>query len=621
MRLGKWIRVFNQIVPIPANFSSSFGLLNGSMIHFAMVEPKKIDNCHARQYVEVILSTIPRKMWGSVCSLSVRMTDNPQSLAIATEFLRDNKISIILSEAAGTFGGRAHWDCVCDLTHCEIFQKIMSTPSDSEGQEVQSLPSDNPKTKYIDTRKKMQKVTKALSKEFVKWVARGNAQRKAAFTSGDDQHIEFRQLTGINYANVSCYNDREETATNEKNTDYLHGKMSFKEGGIELPEDLLAKIEEQISLDNWNNILPSHALITCNTEQRYMRLYFVPHVGEFVSGEIIFRIQKIDNDGIGLYNHILKNMPPDLNLLHITLNRLHSANLEDLEPLGLNENNEKRDDNGNTQNNSPLKEIGKIRFVGHWPVDEENITQKKKELASAINRKRILEKAIEKEPKEPFKDSENKDIPSDKLVKLTSLGAPRANDLAVYISYPMDAKNAEEYLNILKRELVKADFLPITGTSIGGYANIGQRAVSSGVAYSAFSPINTCFAFISLCIKNDEYLSKGGKYFTSPWLIAEEAYAFSKAVFFMARLAESGMDLPSYKTDILTFKFRHTGQQSNLNRNSSASENTHENSEEEIIPEFSKSVRDLIKALKIAKQNKDYESEIRRIRHSMYESR
>lgn len=608
MRLGKWIRIFNQIVPIPANFSSSFGLVNGSMLHFAMVKPPvpitspsgaatpniAESNKNIKPYVEIIISTIPRDMWGTVCSLSVRMKDQPGALAIATKFLRDNKISIILSEAAGTFGGRAHWDCVCDLTHCEFFTKAKIKPDDD----------------YLKKREKMKGVVDRLSIEFKKWVKKTKSY-KEYFTEGEDQHILFNLLTGLNYANQGCFKTED---SSEKDNQY-NGKMPFVDGGIELPEDLLKRIEDKIGLDNWNNILPSHALITCNTEQRYMRLYFIPHVGEFVSAEIGFEIENVASDGIGLYHQILSAMPENLNLLHITLHRIHEIV------------NDQQDDE---KENAKSHEIGKIRLVGHWKVDEfcgDDIRNKISELKNPERRRLALKNAIEVKK---YVDVDDKPLGEQlfgeneqykKVAWLENLHVPKANDPAVYISHPME-EDAKEFVQILKRKLSEAGFLPITGSGVGGFADIGARRVSTGIEASAFSPINSCFAFILLCKKDGKYVSKKDAHFISPWLIAEEAYAFSRAVFFMARLAEKGMELPKYKSDILTFEFEvDDDNQDEFSGNAAENLNIKRAKNNSLTgtANFEKQVRKLIKALKNTKQHKDYEDAVRGIRRSMYE--
>src|SRR5438046_1892924 len=64
---------------------------------------------------EVVGSPVPIQLWKTVCRLSVRLHDRPGALAAATQFLRQQKINILLSECCSTYQSRAHWDALCDV--------------------------------------------------------------------------------------------------------------------------------------------------------------------------------------------------------------------------------------------------------------------------------------------------------------------------------------------------------------------------------------------------------------------------------------------------------------------------------------------------------------------------
>lgn len=94
MRLGKWVRIFSNTVPVPIAFSASFGIREGGRLYLApMVTGRRSRNDDA----QVIITPIPPSSWKSVCRLSVRLHDKPKALAKALRFLREQEISILLT--------------------------------------------------------------------------------------------------------------------------------------------------------------------------------------------------------------------------------------------------------------------------------------------------------------------------------------------------------------------------------------------------------------------------------------------------------------------------------------------------------------------------------------------
>src|ERR1051325_7945965 len=113
MRIGEWVPVYKQWLPIPPRMAMAFGLQEGSELYLARVkdDPARPD---VREY-EMIGSPVPASSGRSVCRLSVRLEDTERTLATATRFLRDRGINILLTECCTTYSRRAHWDAICDL--------------------------------------------------------------------------------------------------------------------------------------------------------------------------------------------------------------------------------------------------------------------------------------------------------------------------------------------------------------------------------------------------------------------------------------------------------------------------------------------------------------------------
>src|SRR5687768_869630 len=115
MRIGEWVPIFKQWLPIPQRMAMAFSLQEGSELYLARVKDDS-PRPDASEY-EMIVSPVPASSWRSVCRLSVRLEDNPQTLATATRFLRDRGINILLTECCTTYKRRAHWDAICDLAN------------------------------------------------------------------------------------------------------------------------------------------------------------------------------------------------------------------------------------------------------------------------------------------------------------------------------------------------------------------------------------------------------------------------------------------------------------------------------------------------------------------------
>jgi hypothetical protein len=467
--LGKWIRIFHSTVPIPITFSASFGLREGSRLHLAPIVVGRPDKGGD---AEVIISPIPTASWRSVCRLSVRLHDTPHALATAAAFLRERGINVLLTEAAATFQERAHWDAVCDLAAHPGFAPLRNL-------------------QYESYEPRMRELLANLSTELAYWA--GSAANRDVFLAGRDKHADFSVLSGLNIASFSTSQTSNFTA-------------SFREGGIELPDALEREVLNLIEGSGYFVApIPSHALITGNTEQRYLRLYFIRDVRSFVMAEIECDIAKFSAGGVGALGALLEKLPTELNLLHLSVFRGETASAQD---------------------------AGVVRIIGKWHGHKEN------ELREVVD-------ALE------FTDIDGK-VHSGAF-RLRDFATPNTAHPRVYISYSTD--HDEERLRLLRNALIENNFEPVVGTELSEAPEIAGMPVSQDVLSAAITQIPTCVAFVSIQTKRDDFAHADGRFTLPPWLIAEEVFAFSRGVRYLARIRESGVEDPRYNSGVFNYQF------------------------------------------------------------------
>ena len=139
MRVGKWQKIYRNVVPLPQTLSTAFGLSNGSQLHLAPLkltaDPNIID-------AEIVVSPVPVESWVSSCKLSVRLQHCPKALSVATKFLKKNNINILLTEACATYKERAHWDAICDIKLNADFDNVPTGNRDSYAIKMNELLTD-----------------------------------------------------------------------------------------------------------------------------------------------------------------------------------------------------------------------------------------------------------------------------------------------------------------------------------------------------------------------------------------------------------------------------------------------------------------------------------------------
>jgi hypothetical protein len=457
MRIGKWVRVYQQLLPVPRRMSMAFGLFENSELH---VVPLKDVSGGQKHECELMISPVPLRSWRTVCRLSMRLHDRSHALAKATGFLREQNINILLSECCSTYQGRAHCDAICDLAQCPGFTAVS-------------------KAQRKDFEVKMNEFLAKLTRDYEKY-ARRTANR-GAFLINTANFVQFSALTGLNDASFACVHEEAQT---------LHHRA----GALRLPEDLARYISRECALDP--PALPHYAMITGNTEQRYLRTLFLKE------HQYMFRLT-VHNDlpdfagsGIGVLHQFLAQLPPGVNLLR-TSNYIF-------------------DKTGDV-------ERGRIDLVGYWNVEKlrlrtESIDEcMEREFRQIIDRLLIIDTAGVK----------HKNALS--VVKVAT--AARANP-KVYISYSVHRDDRK--LELLMSALTEHNYEPVLGTRESGNMKelrLGEKNLGRDALTLALGNIDGCVAFVSLQTKREEYsvLDADGhrRYHVPPWLVAEEVYAWS----------------------------------------------------------------------------------------------
>lgn len=452
--------------------SMAFGLFENSELHLVPL----LDHGDKQKHeCEIIISPVPIRSWRSVCRVTVRLLDQPGALSAATEFLKEERINVLLSECCSTYQGRAHFDAICDLGQMKDYGELLLVGRDEF--EVE-----------------MSKFLERLTTRFEKFAEAH--PKKNLFLTDTVDYVRFSSLTGLNDASFVCRRDIAEVA-------------SHTGGALQLPKPLARYVSE--ACDLVPPALPNYALVTGNTEQRYMRVLFLR------DHKYMFRFV-VDNDlphyagsGIGVLHQFLRALPEDVNLM-----RASNYIFDKKESV----------------------ERGRIDLIGHWNVESrrrkgENIEQcMQRELGA------VLEGLV-------IQDVEGTKHPN--ALKLVKIKTAKTAYPRVYISYSIG--HDDQRLATLMSALTDANYTPVLGTDEPDDDDlpVDQRPVGSDVMREALPLIDTCVALISLQSKRVDYkviLPTGKtKYIVPPWLTAEEMYAWSSpALPRVLRLREIGMD-------------------------------------------------------------------------------
>lgn len=485
MRIGEWVPVFKRTLPIPQRLGMAFGLHEGSELNVVRISDDETYRTHG---CELMVSPIPVPSWRSVCRLSLRLADKPRSLAVATEFLRERRVNILLSECCSTYQQRAHWDAICDLSLVDGFDSIR----------------DVGRGDYAGS---MQKFLDILTTGFSSFME--DLDHRFAFLSGGARFVQFSPLTGLNDSSFIC--ELSEAVV-----------LEHRAGAITLPDKLANDVSIQCHMPNIR-ALPEYAMITGNTEQRYLRVLFLRDY------ENMFRVVLNDDltdfagGGIGLLNRLLNALPHQINLIHAT-NHIFA----------------RRDKVAK----------GRITLTGHWnPGDYVAPPEVRHAVAEATFKQIIDTLQVE--------DIDGRKHTS--ALEVVDFAWPRTVYPQVFISY--STKREEERLQYLMTALLQHQFQPVLGTEDRDGSRIGNRPVAPDPVQSSFQAVETCIASISLQVKRDDFkivdpLTGHARYIVPPWAVAEEVFAWSSSsVGMLIRLKDAEVEDPRYNRNIYTEEF------------------------------------------------------------------
>jgi hypothetical protein len=487
MRVGKWVPLYKRMLPIPQRLAMAFGLTEGSELYLAPI----VDEAEKHKFgCEVMVSPVPTMNWKSVCRLSVRLKDRPHALATATSFLREKRINILLSETSTTYQQRAHWDAICDLSEAPDYSQLRAFNRDSYGEAMENFLSN-------------------LSINFQEWIEK--PPQREFFLLGLEKHAQLTSLTGLNDASFVC-------------DPMLGAKLQYISGGIELPQNLAGAISRYCGMDQFT--LPKYAMVTGNTEQRYLRVLFMKEYDSMFRLAIRTELQSFAGGGIGVLNQLLDALPKEINLIKASTHLLEKEN--------------------NIEKNH-------IELIGHWDFNMSVPAKvKREEMKNKLTR--TIE-TLELEDAEGTKHSGG--------LSVSDFSSPDDIYPRVFISY--STSHAEAKLKTLMNALSENNFEPVLGTDMGQSeqeASPVRHSVSPDVVQQSFQRIHTCVAFISLQVRRNDFKVSGHKankieekFILPPWAIAEEVYAWVNDIGLIIRLKDALVEDPRYNRNTLTLSF------------------------------------------------------------------
>ncbi len=468
MRLGRWVKIYNRVIPVPAPLSTAFGISQGSQLHIAPFRSTPAGEEFSS--AELLLTPIPPTAWKSAVRLSFRLRQTPGALRIATQFLRDLRINILITEACLTYKGRAHWDALCDLSYCKGFDALLNVD-------------------HANYERRVEAFLEGLNAQVDEFID-GNEGRRA-FLTGDQKNAKFSPVTGLNDAAFEC--------------DFQHAApVRFDAGGVALPDKLVQHVQQVMHLTDHG--LPQYAMITGNTEQRYMRIQPIADHAAYFFAVVESKVRDSPGEGIGVLNSLLSALPEEINLIHLA-NHITA-----------------KDEGG---------ERGRIRVLGRWPC---------------IHGFPHLREEIE----ERLRHATVRDVDGGEhqgCFELVDFDHPRAVYPRVFVSY--STRHAEKQLQYLRSKLTDNGFDPVVGTDYDEEPTEGR----GDVAKRAFDRIPTCVAFVSLAVPRDDFCCGSSRYILPPWSVAEEVFAWTSGVKCMLRLWDRRLEDARYNRNMQCVPF------------------------------------------------------------------
>lgn len=470
MRIGTWVRIADKSLPIPRTLSTAFGLSAGSKLHVAPIfEDRERD-------VELIVSPVPIESWASACRLSARLFHHPGALAEGTEFLKQHNINMLLAEACVTFGGRAHWDAICDVQLSRAFERAGGTRAREYGGLAWSPRSSDPLAfpeEVFQHETVMKSCLHELNDAFKKF-----ARSSKYFIQGKLLLAEFSPLFGLNYSYFL------RSATH-------FGPAPFSHGSIALSDDLVKYIKSRLVSSD----LPSYALVTGNTEQRYMRVYITHGNKDVMFGQIEHTPKGPGTERVGILNQILRALPPRMNLVQLSNYVVASEDGQ---------------------------ERGRVSFLAQGEVlDKKDFEAVLSETPLCDARGNLLDKRL---------------VHYQRLDEIPT---------RVFVSHRLDQPGGQ--LDALCKKLRSSDYEPVLATEIPlGMAEIDRES---------FQSIDTTVALVSLHTPNPDCKIDGtDQFMPAPWMVAEEVQAVAKGLFVL-RISHERVQPFNYLKSVRTYRY------------------------------------------------------------------
>ncbi len=380
----------------------------------------------------------------------------------------EERINILLTEACATYGDRAHWDAICDL---QFHSRELGAVNDRD-EHIVALRA---------TIARLNDLLEIYSKKL----------EPTAFLADNEWFARFDFIAGLNDAAFNC--------------NLFHAcSVALASGGITLPPSIRNYVVN--SCQRGTTSLPKYALITGNTEQRYLRLYFVNNVDGYFSAAIENQSAGFAGEGVGILARLLESLPSEIDIVKL------SNFLVEKTPDG---------------------ERGRIEITGHWPESpQEGDTM------------RGMIEALQ------ISDIEGR--PHGQIFKLLSFERPERLFPRVFISYSIGCESG--LLTQLRNALASGGYEPVLGTA---YRTRSSDSSEHGrdVVEDAFAPIPTCVAFVSLLVAREDLRTVDGEYMSAPWTIAEEVFAWSKRIGPIFRIRERSVTPPAYNRNLRDIPF------------------------------------------------------------------
>jgi hypothetical protein len=279
MRIGRWVPVYQRLVPIPRSIDMGLNLFENAELHLAVVDNDTITEHRA----DLLLSPVPARLWRSVCRLFVRIPESIPSLTMVTRFLREQRVDVLFSEYSRTLNNEARFGAICDISRTVEYEPLAAIPRSDFAETVSVI---------------LDRLTSNLNHCLLSELANGSQARRTT-------HAAFTPLTELSDASFAARFDRIET-------------LRYRAGAIELPYSIGTYVSYACGFDP--PTLPGQVLLTANREQHYVRMEFRR------SFERLFRLQvetttfDFAGGNADVLDQFVRALPPRIEVLSAAAN-------------------------------------------------------------------------------------------------------------------------------------------------------------------------------------------------------------------------------------------------------------------------------------------------------------